>query len=126
MKHISALEKAVMQIIWDSGENYPTLRGVCTALTAIDGTERNISSVMTIISRLADKGYLNPVKKFRKPTYFEPLVSETEYKAYMTEEFIDGVHRGQISSFVLSLLQNDRYAPDDIAKMRSLLDKAGE
>ena len=127
MKHISSLEKTIMQIIWDNGEKYPTLRDIGTSLTAIDGVERNISSVMTVISRLADKAFLNPVKKFRQPTYFEPLVSEIEYKAYMTEQFLEGIHKGDISSLVFSLLQNNRCTPEDIEKMRSLLNaKAGE
>lgn len=121
MQQISPQERAIMQVVWDAKEAYPTTRDIEAALRSIDGIERSPSSVLTVIARLVDKGFLNPVKIFRKSIYFEPLITEDEYKIYVTKQFIDGVHRGKFSSLVSSFLEGDDYKQNDINELRELL-----
>jgi len=123
MREISPQEKVIMHIVWDAGADYLTARDIEAAMLSLDGKERNLSSLMSVLAKLADKGFLDPVKTFRKSTVFIPLVSEAEYKAYSTKQFMDGVHSGEFASFVSALLNNDQYTEKDIEVLRGLLEK---
>ena len=126
MREISPQEKVIMQIVWDAGDAYLTAREIGSAMLAQDGKERKISSLMSVLAKLADKGFLNPVKTFRKSTLFIPLVSEPEYKAFSTKQFIDVVHSGELASFASALLNNEQYTEKDIEALRGFLGKKGE
>jgi len=122
MREITPQENTIMQIIWNAGNDYLTAREIESAMLALDGRERNISSLMTVLAKLADKGYLNPVKKFRKSTVFIPLVNELDYKAFVTERFMNNVHNGEFYSFVSALARNDKYTKSDIQQLRRQLE----
>jgi len=126
MQQISPQETEIMKIIWDAADVRMTTRDIEAHLSAIDGKKRNISSLMTVIARLVDKGFLNPVKKYRQSTYFEALIQESEYKAYATKQFIDGVHNGKLSSFVSALFDCGQYTQQDIEELRSILNQSRE
>ena len=126
MQHISAQEQEIMKIIWDAGDGQMTTRDIEERLNALDGKKRNMSSLMTVIARLIDKGFLEPVKKYRQSTYFLPVVREQEYKLYATRQFMSGIHRGRLSSFVSALLESDQYTEQDIEELRSIIEKRGE
>ena len=123
MQQVSAQEHEIMKIIWASGDNYLATRDIEAQLFALDGKKRNLSSVMTVIARLVDKGFLDPIKKFRQSTYFVPLVQEQEYKAYATKQFMNGIHGGKVSSFVSALVDDDRYTQRDLDELKAILDK---
>jgi len=126
MQHISAQELEIMEIIWSSSEDFLTARNIEERLYMIDNKRRNLSSLMTVIARLIDKGYLEPVKKFRQSTYFIALIQETEYKAYATKQFIDVIHNGKISSFVAAFLHSEEYTQRDIDELRDMLRETKE
>ena len=126
MREISSQERTIMQTIWNAGDRRLTAREIENAMLALDGKERNISSVMTVLAKLADKGYLNPVKEFRKPTIFIPIISETEYKVFVTEGFVSSVHNGEFASFFSALVSSEKLTRNDIAQLRLLLDELHE
>jgi len=123
MREISPQEKVIMQIIWNAGVDYLTARDIESALLAHDGKDRYISSLMTVLAKLADKGFLDPVKEFRKSTIFIPLISEAEYKVFTTKQFMDGIHNGDFASFVSALVGNEQYTEKDIDQLRRVLDQ---
>ena len=112
-----------MKIIWDAIDDKLTTRDIEARLAAIDGKRRNVSSLMTVIARLVDKGFLNPVKKFRESTYFEALIQETEYKLYATNLFISSIHCGKLSSLISTLLECDQFTELEIDELRKMLDQ---
>ena len=122
MQQISAQEKEIMQIIWDTADSRLTARDIEARMAALDGKRRNLSSVMTVIARLVDKGFLEPVKKFRQSTYYVPLVQETEYKAHATKQFINAIHGGKLSGFVSMLLDSDQFTQQELEELRGMLD----
>ena len=124
MHQISPQEAEIMKIIWGAGDEKLTTRDIEAHLAAIDGKNRNISSLMTVLARLVDKGFLDPVKKFRQSIYYEAIVQEAEYKAYATKLFIDGIHSGKLSSFVSTLLDSGQYTQHDIDEMRNTLNQS--
>ena len=44
----------IMQIVWEAGENYLTARDIKAEMLKQDGKERNISSLMSVLAKLAD------------------------------------------------------------------------
>jgi len=122
MKELSPQEVTIMQIVWNAEDDFMTAREIESAMHSLDGKERNISSLMTVLGKLADKGYLNPVKVFRKPTRYIPLIAEAEYKAFATEKFMDKVHNGEFSSFLSALVERKGYTKQEISEMREMLE----
>jgi len=122
MQQISVQEKEIMQIIWDASDSRLTARDIEARMAALDGKRRNLSSVMTVIARLVDKGFLEPVKKFRQSTYYEALVREPEYKAYATKQFINTIHGGKLSGFVSMLLDSGQFTQQELEELRGMLD----
>ena len=123
MHQISAQEHEIMKIIWSAGSDHLTTRDIETRLFDIDGKKRNLSSLMTVIARLVDKNFLEPVKKYRKSTYFTALIEEREFKVYVTKQFIDGIHDGKLSGFVSALIDGGQYTQQDIEELRNMIDK---
>ena len=123
MHQISSQEQEIMKIIWGAGESRLTTRDIEARLASLDGKARNLSSLMSVIARLVDKGFLDPVKKFRQSTYFVAIIQESEYKSYVTAQFIDSVHLGRLSSFMSSLLDSRQYTQQDIDELRGILDE---
>ena len=122
MREISPQEKTIMQIIWNAGDEYLTARDIESAMLVLDGKERNVASLMSILAKLADKGFLSPVKEFRKSTRYIPVINEAEYKAYVTRQFIEVIHGGEFASFVSALTDNGQYSAAEINQLRALLD----
>ena len=121
-REITPQERTIMQIIWKAGDSYLTAREIDAAMLALDGKERYISSLMTVMAKLADKGYLDPIKKFRKSTVFVPLISELDYKAFVTESFMSSVHNGEFSSFLSALTRSDKYSKNDMRQLQQQLE----
>ena len=123
MQQISAQEFVIMEAIWDAGEGYLTTRDIESRLFDFDGKKRNLSSLMTVIARLVEKGYLEPVKKYRRSTYFVPLIQEREYKIFATLQFIDSIHNGKLSEFMAVILDSGRYSQQDFDELHGVIDE---
>ena len=123
MQQISPQEMEIMKIVWHAFDEKLTARDIEERLAAIDGKRRNLSSLMTVLARLIDKGFLDPIKKYRKSTYFEALVQENEYKAYATRQFMDIIHDGELTSFASAILSGSQYTQQSIDEMLDMIDK---
>jgi predicted transcriptional regulator len=67
MTHLGELETAVMEEVWRRGE--ATVRDVLDALNASQPRERAYTTVMTVMTRLCDKGMLVRVRGARRDVY---------------------------------------------------------
>src|SRR3954452_4729901 len=72
MTHLGELETAVMEEVWRRGE--ATVRDVLDALNASQPRERAYTTVMTVMTRLCDKGMLVRDRSGRRDVY-RPTVS---------------------------------------------------
>lgn len=81
---ISACERLVMKIIWDSTEDL-ALQEVMGRVNAENNKSWKPQTVSTFLSRLVKKGFLSLYRKGRY-CYYQPLVSKDEFwKATMKE-----------------------------------------
>ena len=100
---ISEAEREIMQIIWASG-------GPITSNEILDALpeerELKITTVLTFLTRLSEKGLASSEKRGKK-NYYTTLVTDDEYKRFESRSFLRAIHGGSIQSFVASLADEE-------------------
>ena len=80
-----------------------------------------LTTLLTLLTRLADKGFLQIDKVGRSAQYI-PLISQQEYQASQSKRFFDKVCGGSLSAFATALCDSG-LTKDDIAELRDLLER---
>ncbi len=113
---ISDAEMEVMKIIWSSeksmssgeiSEQLPKERKV------------KITTLLTFLSRLTEKGLLDFEKKGRK-NYYYSIVSEEAYRRFESRQFLSAVHGGSVKSF-LAALSYDEMTDEELDELKRWL-----
>ncbi|TNY36740.1 BlaI/MecI/CopY family transcriptional regulator [Thermomonospora catenispora] len=119
MKGLGELERTVMEILWareDAGEGAATARDVSRALAG----ERDLAhtTVMTVLDRLAKKGFLTRERDGRAWRY-RPTASRESYVAELMLGALDqtGDRDAALAHFVRSVSE------DEVAVLRQVLDE---
>ena len=81
--------------------------------------------IITLLSRLVDKGYLKTSKIGRRNRY-TALVSEDAYQAVQTAQFVDKIYAGDARGLVAALIQKDFLSASDYEELKVYWEKAGE
>ena len=115
---LSAAELEVMRHVW-AAEGPVT----CEALRASLAGEREwkTTTVLTFLSRLADKGMLTVTKRGRANLY-APAVSRRQYEGSETAQFLEEMHGGNVKRMVASLCEAGRLAPGELEELRAWLE----
>ncbi len=118
---ISETEMEIMRIIWDKGDK------VTTGELAEKLTDKKLTTISTLAGRLIDKGCLKSEKIGRSHAHeYEAIISEQDYQAMQTKEFIKSIHRGSAKSLISALFRSDELTKEDIEELRNLIDEKGE
>ena len=80
-----------------------------------------MTSVLTFLSRLTDKGFLSCTKEGRQNLY-TPLVSEEDYRQRESVGFIRRLCGGSVKNLVASLSDAGALSEQDIDELRAFLD----
>lgn len=116
VQQISDSEKEIMQIIWHH-KGRILFAPLCTALEAQKRLWK-ANTVLTFLTRLADKGFIRIEKKGRLNEYIA-LSTEDEYLESLTLSFVDTVFGGDAKSLVASLLSQDRLTQEDMEELKA-------
>lgn len=83
---VSDSEFELMKIIWESGGSafYAQIAGRLAA----EGNTWNKNTIITLLSRLVEKGMLR-TDKFGRRNRYTALLSQEEYQAGQTESFVE-------------------------------------
>lgn len=92
-------EFEVMKVIWNSGEPISS-RDAIEALEIIKGWKR--TTVLTLLSRLVQKGFLS-AEKIKRYTYYTAIIDKKEYVNMETNLFFKNLHDGSLKSLVKTL-----------------------
>lgn len=111
-------ELEVMQVIWDSQP--PVKRGDIERALSTSHVPAT-TTVLTFLTRLADKGFLSIEKKGRVNVY-TPLVSRHDYLSAQSHRFVQRLCGGSMSAFAAALCDSG-LSKEDLAELRSLLEK---
>ena len=115
MQQVSDYELELMKIIWAAG-------GTALYAQIVDGLEARGSSwtkntVITLLSRLVDKGMLGTSKIGRRNKYVA-LVGEADYKQEQTVRFVDKLFEGNPRGLVTALIQKDLLTEEDYEELK--------
>jgi len=116
---ISDAEYQVMKIIWSANGKINT-NEVVEKLE--ESTSWKPKTIHTLLSRLVKKGALKYEKDGRVFVY-TPLVAESEILAQENDSFLNRFYGGALNPMIVNLIEQDMLSDDDIAALRSILDK---
>lgn len=117
---ISDAELDIMKIVWDT--EGPTFFAHLMEELSKKGKPWQKNSVITLLSRLMEKGFLKAKKTGRRNEYIA-LVSETEYKTNQTKYLLDKIFEGSASGLVANLIQSDLMSEGEYDALKSLIEK---
>ena len=81
-----------------------------------------LSSLMTALSRLAEKGFVQCDRSTRTNLY-TALISEAAYREEAGQSFLAKLYDNSIQNFVTALYDAHALTPDDLGELRSLIDE---
>lgn len=111
MQRISDSELELMKIIWAGGGT--ALYAQIANTLEQKGTPWTKNTIITLLSRLAEKGFLARSKIGLHRNQYTALISEAEYQTEQTEHFLTKVYEGNAKGLVSTLIQRDLLSPED-------------
>ena len=118
IKRLPDSELEVMQAIWSL--EAPVAR-VDIEEVLKDSYPIAMTTLLTLLTRLYEKGFIKIEKVSRSARYY-PLVSQQEYLAQQSKNFLQRLCGGNMSTFATALCDSG-ISKEDLAELRELLDK---
>ena len=118
IKRLPDSELEVMQAIWSL--EAPVAR-VDIEEVLKDSYPIAMTTLLTLLTRLSEKGFIRIEKVSRSARYY-PLVSQQEYLAQQSKNFLQRLCGGNLSTFATALCDSG-ISKEDLAELRELLDK---
>ncbi len=121
MQKISDAELEIMKIIWANQEK-STLFSYLMDKLADKGKPWQKNTLITLLRRLINKGFLKAKKMGRRNEYI-PLISEFEYQTAQTQNFLKKIYEGSVKGLVSNLISSDLLENDEYEELKTLLEK---
>lgn len=115
---ISTAESQVMEALWGGGPQSPD--EIVRAVAPAQGWGE--ATVKTLINRLLKKGAIRSRKEAGR-TVYEPLLSRDDYVSGESQGLLDRLFGGQVAPLVAHFAKQKDLTPEEIEKLRRLLDE---
>lgn len=122
VQQVSDFELELMKTIWENGGT-ALYAEIVEALVA-KGTPATKNTIISLLSRLIEKGFLK-ISKIGRRNRYTALVSEAEYQAAQTETFLKKVFEGNAQDLISTLIQKNLISADDYEKLKLHWEEAG-
>lgn len=123
VKRLGDAELEIMQIIWDSCCGQSTAVTAGYILEQLQSRRKwALSTLMTALNRLIDKGFLSCDKSNRNNLYF-PVISREQYQASENRSFLEKLYGSSFQKLVASFYDSRIINNCDIQELRSFLDE---
>jgi predicted transcriptional regulator len=119
IKRLPDAELEIMIVIWKSGK--PVNSSYILEQIRAKRTWA-LATLMTVLTRLVEKGFLVCEKKGRSNMY-RAVISEDEYKESEGKSTLEKLFGNSIQDMVMSLYNGNAIGKSDLAELRELLDK---
>ena len=116
---LTGLQLTLLQILWDRGE--ATTQEVHEALQ--EERPLALTTVATLLSRLERRQVLTHRREGRQYV-FRPTVSRSEVTRSKVRELTESLFDGDPAALVSHLVRADEVDADDLARIRTLIEKA--
>lgn len=117
MKKLSDTEFEIMQLLWNCDQ---TLTSNQILEMFKEKRDWKLASVMTVLSRMAEKGFVNCDRSTRT-NYYEAIISENEYKTKVSENLLKKMYNSSVKDFIACLYQGKKLSSKDIREIREYL-----
>ncbi|MDR2737313.1 MAG: BlaI/MecI/CopY family transcriptional regulator [Gracilibacteraceae bacterium] len=114
---LSEAEQEIMMIIWE--EERPLTSNFI--LDQITSRALALSTVMTVLARLCEKGFVH-CDRTTRTNYYSALVPREEYLEEASHEFLQRMHKSSIASMITALNRKGAISEQDITELRRMLD----
>lgn len=112
-------EFEVMDAVWSCGKELaPT-----TEVLAQMKTEKKAQTVLTMLTRLADKGFLSSEKN-GKERLWKAEVGKDEYRAFEAKRIVEKIYGGSFSTLISAFCDGNSLSEEDARELSAWL--AGE
>ena len=119
LKKLGEAELEIMQVVWEN-ETPVTSNYI---LKELQGRRRwQLSTLMTSLTRLADKGFINCDRSTGSNLYTS-IISENEYKAGASKHFLEKLYNNSIQNMIATLYNNREIKSSDLEELRDFLDE---
>lgn len=115
MQQVSDYELELLKIIWNGGGK--ALYAEIVGALEDRGTPLTKNTVITLLSRLIDKGYLK-IRKIGRRNEYSAIVSEEAYQSAQTQTFLNKIYEGNARGLVSTLIQKDLLSPEDFEALK--------
>lgn len=115
IQQVSDFELELMKTIWANG-------GIALYAEIVEsletkGTPATKNTIISLLSRLIEKGFLK-INKIGRRNKYTALVSEAEYRTAQTENFLDKIYDGDAKDLISTLIQRDLISADDYENLK--------
>ena len=117
IQRMSDAEKQIMNFIWKAGHPVTTAE-IMQNLPEEKAWKQN--TVITFLARLMEKKLLKATR-ISKANYYEPSLTEQEYRNFETKQFIEDIHKGSVLGFISTLCDNGDLTKEDIENLMKRL-----
>ncbi|MDO4539668.1 MAG: BlaI/MecI/CopY family transcriptional regulator [Syntrophomonadaceae bacterium] len=118
MKRLPDAELEIMLIVWKAGGPVSS----SYVLEQLSGRRQwALATLMTVLARLVDKGFLYCEKQGRHNLY-RAAIGEDEYKTMESRSMLEKLHGNSFKNLVASLYDGKAIDESDLAELRLYLD----
>lgn len=121
LTHLGETEMEVLHHVWDLGE--ATVTDVRERI--LEDRDVAYTTIMTVLKKLAEKGYLDYHKEGRSYVY-QPAQEPNEVQHSLLRRLMDKVFEGSPSALVQTLVRREDLSDDERAEIRALIDALEE
>ncbi len=121
MKKLPDAEYELMRIIWAN----PSPISTNQIISHLDDIHWKPQTVLTLLTRLIDRGYLDS-ERVGKERVYTPKIAQEKYLAFESGQFMERFHAGSFISLVSSLTAGNRISQDDLDELRRWLAERGD
>lgn len=115
MQQVSDYELELLKIIWNGGGK--ALYAEIVGALEDRGTPLTKNTVITLLSRLIDKGYLK-IRKIGRRNEYSAIISEETYQSAQTQTFLNKIYEGSARGLVSTLIQKDLLSLEDFEALK--------
>lgn len=122
MKNISESELEVMQVLWKNGES----TSIDIVKEVAKKKEWKSNTIMTLVSRLVSKGFIEVIRDKGALLLYKPVISEYNYKSKETNNFIDRMYEGSLNNMLVAFAKSKQLTKQDLQDLMKLIDEEDE
>ena len=123
IQQVSNSELEFMKIVWASGGT-ALYAHIMEELSKAGFTWQK-NTIITLLSRLVEKGLLKTNKIGRRNEY-TAVVSEEDYQAEQTQVLLNKLYEGSAKGLVSTLIQREMLTAEDYEELKQFWERKGE